>query len=290
MKIRSVFSVRKAHAERIGDLETRNPLDGPDPAFDPFLILGHHGPQLFPPNNTGMPFRDHPHRGFETVTFVLEGCMLHTDSSGQRRLMEKGGVQWMTAGAGIVHNEQVPPEFMKQGGLLEIVQLWVNLPARLKTASPAYVGVPASAMTTVMLDDGRGTLRLVSGKHDQVAGPIEPLTDVFMSHVTLDAGAHVHLPAPQGRTVLLYVMHGDIEAAEHAASGGDLVRWTDDGDVLEIVAASDTSFLFAHADPIGEPVATGGPFVMNTQAEVAQAFRDYREGAFDTPVVARDVA
>ncbi len=289
MKSRNVLAVHTAHSEHIDNLETRNPLAGPDPAFDPFLILGHHGPQVLGPDNAGMPFSDHPHRGFETVTFVLEGAMVHTDSTGQRRLMKKGGVQWMTAGAGVVHNEQVPPEFQKKGGLLEILQLWINLPARLKTVAPGYVGLHADAVVPRPLDGGRGTLYLVAGRYGKAIGPIKSLTDVFMSRVELEAGARVHLPAPQGRTVLLYVMHGDINIPEHTATGGDLVKWADDGDVLDITAESDATFLFAHADPVREPVIAHGPFVMNTQEEIAQAYRDYRSGAFSAPITSREI-
>lgn len=282
MTQRSILGVHAARRERIGDLETRNPLSEPVRSFDPFLILGHHGPQVFGPHNQGMPFSDHPHRGFETVTFVLEGAVVHTDSAGHGQVVNKGGVQWMTAGAGVVHNEQLTPDFLEEGGLLEVIQLWVNLPARLKTAPPAYVGAQAGAIVSCPLEGGDGTLHLISGRYGEATGPIKSLTDVFMSWVDLIAGARVRLPAPSGRTILLYVIRGDVRIAGRTATGGDLVKFADDGNAIDMAASSDAALLFAHADPIDEPVAARGPFVMNTEEEVAQAFRDYRNGAFTT--------
>ena len=284
MTQRNVLAVHTAHGEYIGDLETRNPLSEPIRDFDPFLILGHHGPQVFGPNNHGMPFSDHPHRGFETVTFIREGAVVHTDSSGHRRTVNEGGVQWMTAGAGVVHNEQVPPAFLHEGGLLEVLQLWVNLPARLKSTPPCYVGVQADGIVASPLDGGRGTLHLVAGHYGGATGPIKSLTGVFMSWVDLAAGARARLPAPRGRTILLYVIDGEISIAGHTATGGDLFKFADDGDAIEVTTSSDAVFLFAHADPIGEPVVAHGPFVMNTEDEIAQAFRDYRNGLFASSV------
>lgn len=284
MTNRSVISLRSTQREYIGDLETRNVLSDPnDRTYDPFLVLGHHGPQVFGPNNHGMPFEDHPHRGFETVTFILEGDLVHTDSSGQRRSVTKGGVQWMTAGAGVVHNEQVPPAFFRSGGLLEIIQLWVNLPARLKTRPAAYIGVQAGNIPSVPLPDRAGALHLVSGEHAGTIGPIRSLTNIFMSWVELAAGHRAVLPAPRTRTVLLYVMHGRVNLGEHAAQSGDLVRLADDGDTVEIEATGDARFLFAHADPINEPVVAHGPFVMNTEEQIKQAYRDYRAGLYGEP-------
>ncbi|HET8552641.1 MAG TPA: pirin family protein [Gammaproteobacteria bacterium] len=289
MRERSVLAVRTAHGELLGDMETRNPLSEPNRDFDPFLILGHHGPQVFGPDNNGMPFDDHPHRGFETVTFVLEGAVVHTDSGGHSRVVKKGGVQWMTAGAGMVHNEQVTPAFLQEGGLLEVLQLWVNLPARLKTTPPSYVGVQANGIVSSPIAGGGGTLHLVSGSYGRATGPIKSLTDVFMSWVDLAAGARVRLPAPHGRTILLYMIRGDVSIAGRTATGGDLIKFADDGDTIDVMASSDAVFLFAHAEPIGEPVAARGPFVMNTEEEVVQAFRDYRNGAFEANVPATEI-
>lgn len=283
MTLREVLAVKRARREKSGGLETRVALSDPtDPTFDPFLILGHHGPQFFSPGNSGMPFADHPHRGFETVTFVLEGSVVHTDSSGNRNIVGKGGVQWMTAGAGVVHSEQVPPEFLRDGGLLEVIQMWVNLPARLKMTPAAYTGVQAEAIPSVALETG-STMHLVAGEYGAVTGPISSITGVFMSWIDIATGARTLLPAPTGRTVLLYVMRGDVSIGARTSSGGDLVQFAADGDTIALTADTDAAFLFAHADPIGEPVVSGGLFIMNTKDEVDQAHRDHRAGRFGAP-------
>src|SRR5690606_20160867 len=162
--MRTVAKIHPAHRDDIADLVTRRPLPGPDIAqVDPFLFLNHHGPQVYPPGNRGLPFGPHPHRGFETVTFILEGNLAHYDSGGHASVIEAGGVQWMTAGSGLVHAEVSPPGFKQGGGALEILQLWVNLPARLKMTEPRYSGVQKEAIPAVPLPGGPGELALVSG-------------------------------------------------------------------------------------------------------------------------------
>ncbi|MGQ4877512.1 pirin family protein [Billgrantia sp. LNSP4103-1] len=281
MTTRSVASVHPAYRDDIGDLQTRRPLPGPGVSqVDPFLFLNHHGPQIYPPNNAGLPFGPHPHRGFETVTFILEGSLAHHDSGGHTSVIEAGGVQWMTAGSGLVHAEISPHEFKKRGGALEILQLWVNLPARLKMVSPRYVGVQRDAIPRVSLDEGRGSLELISGEYGGETGPVESLTDVFMSVVRLEPGGCAELPAPAGRSVFLYAVTGHARMAGERIAPWHLVELNDDGETILLEAETPCCFLFGHAEPIGEPVVAHGPFVMNTQAEIAQAVRDYEAGKF----------
>jgi len=287
---RSVLGVTRSRAERAGELETRVALSDPtDTTFDPFLMFGHHGPQTFPPGNKGMPFGDHPHRGFETVTFVLEGAVVHNDSSGHHRTVGKGGVQWMTAGAGVVHSELVTPEFLRDGGLLEVIQLWINLPARLKMAPAAYTGIQAEAIPVLALSDA-STLHLVSGEYGDKTGPIASLTGVFMSWIALAAGDRVLLPAPAGRTILLYVVRGNVSADGQKAADGDLFHFADKGEVVELAADTDAVLVFAHGDPIGEPVVARGPFVMNSEDEIDQAFQDYHAGKFRAAPAATEIS
>jgi redox-sensitive bicupin YhaK (pirin superfamily) len=156
MPSRSVSVQYPAYRDDIGDLVTRRPLPGPAiEQVDPFLFLNHHGPQTYPPNNQGLPFGPHPHRGFETVTFILEGELAHLDSGGHESIIRAGGVQWMTAGAGLVHAELSPASFKQAGGPLEILQLWVNLPGRLKMTAPAYVGLQREDIPVLQLDGGK---------------------------------------------------------------------------------------------------------------------------------------
>lgn len=281
--MRTVSALHRAHRDDIADLVTRRPLPGPGVAqVDPFLFLNHHGPQVYPPGNRGLPFGPHPHRGFETVTFILEGNLAHYDSGGHESVIEAGGVQWMTAGSGLVHAEVSPPAFRRDGGPLEILQLWVNLPARLKMTSPRYSGVQAEQIPAVPLPGGAGELALVSGAFDGAQGPIESLTGVFMAVVRLEPGGRAELPAPRGRAVFLYVARGGAIVSGVAVEQWHLVELNDDGDSVAVEAAGEEGavLLFGHAEPIREPVAAYGPFVMNSEAEIRQAIHDYRAGKF----------
>jgi redox-sensitive bicupin YhaK (pirin superfamily) len=284
MTVRSVKRVHPAARDDIGDLVTRRPLPGPAlDQLDPFLFLNHHGPQVYPPHNRGLPFGPHPHRGFETVSFIVEGEMAHADSGGHESVIRAGGVQWMTAGRGIVHSEHAPEHMKEHGGAFEVLQLWLNLPAKLKMTAPHYVGVQRAELPAIELDGGKATMTLIAGELDGRKGPIESITGVFMSTVELEHGAHIDLPAPQGRTVFLYVVRGEVGVGGTRAPQHHLIELADDGDAVAIEAASDALLLFGHADPIGEPVVAYGPFVMNTREEIDDALRDYREGRFDQP-------
>lgn len=286
MPSRSLAGIHPALRDDIADLVTRRPVPGPGlDQVDPFLFLNHHGPQTYPPGNNGLPFGPHPHRGFETVTFILEGNLAHYDSGGHESVIEAGGVQWMTAGSGLIHAEVSPPAFKQAGGGLEILQLWVNLPAALKMTAPRYTGVQADAIPAIPVADGQGTLNLIAGTFAGVTGPIPSLTGVFMSTLRLSAGARIDLPAPQGRSVFLYVVSG------HPTVGGaDVAAWhlatmAADGDHVALAvpqdAGEDAVLLFGHADPIREPVVAHGPFVMNTREEIGEAIRDYQAGKFN---------
>jgi redox-sensitive bicupin YhaK (pirin superfamily) len=277
-------TIRKLHdavREDIGELVTRRPLPGPGiDQLDPFLFLNHHGPQVYPPGNRGLPFGPHPHRGFETVTFIVDGTLAHRDSGGHESVIGPGGVQWMTAGRGLVHAELSPDDFKRRGGGLEILQLWVNLPSRLKMAPPRYVGLNRGEIPSCESDAGRATIGVISGTWNGQAGPIASLTDIHMMRVGLSTGGHVRLPAPRGRSIFLYVVRGAVRVAGTTAQAFQLVELEEDGEEVVLEAAADSVLLFGHAAPIGEPVAAYGPFVMNTREEIRQAISDYEAGRF----------
>jgi hypothetical protein len=278
---RSVRRLHAAYRDDIGALVTRRPLPGPGlEQVDPFLFLNHHGPQVYPPGNGGLPFGPHPHRGFETVTFILAGELAHLDTAGHESVIGAGGVQWMTAGRGLVHSELSPEPFRRHGGPLEILQLWVNLPARLKMAPPAYTGLQRDSIPALPTADGRGRVNLVAGRFGGAEGPVRSLTGVFMSTVELAAGGHVDFERLGGRSVFLYVVRGTIGIGGATAAAHTLVELDRQGDRLDIDAGEDSVLLFGHADPIGEPVVAQGPFVMNTREEIVQAIRDYQAGRF----------
>lgn len=190
-------------------------------------------------------------------------------------------MQWMTAGSGLIHAEVSPPFFKQYGGPLEILQLWVNLPARLKMTQPAYTGVQMDEIPVIPLAGGQGTLELVSGTFEGVTGPIRSVTGVFMSTVHLTSGAHVQLPAPRGRSVFLYIVSGTVTLSGVPVEQWHLVTLADDGDEVAVEARTDAILLFGHADPTGEPVVAQGPFVMNSREEISEAIRDYQTGMFD---------
>jgi quercetin 2,3-dioxygenase len=282
MTAKTVLALHPAHRDDIGDLTTRRPAPGPGlEQIDPFLLLNHHGPQTYGPNNAGLPFGPHPHRGFETVTFILEGELAHRDSAGHESVIAAGGVQWMTAGSGLVHAEVSPEDFRRDGGALELLQLWVNLPGRLKMSPPRYVGMQAAEIPAIPVDQGQATVNLISGSWGGHTGPIPSLTGVFMTTILLKAGGRAGFGSLGGRNVLLYVVSGEVKANGTAVPAWTLAELDLEGDMLEMVAEADSVVLFGHAEPIGEPVAAHGPFVMNTREEIIEAIRDYNAGLFD---------
>ncbi len=271
-----------AMRDDIADLTTRRPVPGAEiDQVDPFLFLNHHGPQEYAPHNHGLPFGPHPHRGFETVTFILTGELAHLDSAGHESIIKAGGIQWMTAGSGLVHAEVSPEEFKRRGGPLEILQLWVNLPPRLKLTAPRYVGLQRDEIPAIATPDGKGTLHLVSGEWEGHKGAMQPLLDIFLSTVELAAGGRISFPGVAKRNVFLYVVRGSIKVAGEQAPEWHLIELNEDGDSVEIEAEADSVLLFGHAEPIGAPVVAYGPFVMNSREEIMQAIQDYQAGKFN---------
>ncbi len=279
---RTLKRVHPAHRDDIADLTTRRPLPSASlPHLNPFLFLNHHGPQVYAPHNGGLPFGPHPHRGFETVTFVLDGSLAHSDTGGHESVIDAGGIQWMTAGSGLIHAELSPQTFMERGGSLEILQLWLNLPARLKMTAPRYIGVQRESIPVVISADGGARVKLVSGEWQGTRGPVDSLTNAFMSMVEMDAGSTVSFDRLEHRQVFLYVVSGAVQIQGKPVTQFNLAELDVPGDVLELNAIAPTVLLFGHADFIDEPIAAGGPFVMNTQEELRQAVADYHAGKFD---------
>lgn len=248
--------------------------------IDPFIFLNHHGWQEYKPGNIGLPFGPHPHRGFETVTFILEGDLTHKDSSGSESVISGGGVQWMTAGSGLVHSEISSEEFKKNGGPLELLQLWVNLPAKHKMTKPAYKGLQKDEIPTVSWDEGKVTASIISGLWDGKEAPVKPLTDIHLASIRFQIGGKHTFSIDPDKTVFLYVVKGKILVNGEAAGKHHLVEFNHEGKIIEIKAQADAYILFGYATPFREPFVAHGPFVMNTQAEIIQAYEDYHAGKF----------
>ncbi|MET0621626.1 MAG: pirin family protein [Pyrinomonadaceae bacterium] len=281
--MKTVVGLHRATRADIGELVTYQALPVSTLAVErvePFIFLNHHGPQIYPPRNGGLPFGPHPHRGFETVTFILAGDLLHKDSGGYQSLISAGGVQWMTAGRGLIHAEVSSEEFKAGGGPVEMLQLWVNLPARLKMTEPRYTGLQREEIPTAEADGGRVVLSVVSGSWEGTRGPFETLTDVSLCVARFAPGGRLRARVEAGRVVLCYVVSGTLKVNGRAAAARTAVELSDEGEAVEVEAESEAVLLLGHAARNREPIASYGPFVMNTREELEQAVRDYRAGQF----------
>ncbi|TYZ09229.1 pirin family protein [Hymenobacter lutimineralis] len=282
--MRTIKQLHRAQSAPIADLITYRALPTRSVEhLDPFLFLNHHGPQVYPPSNRGLPFGPHPHRGFETVTFILEGDIMHQDSGGHQSVIEAGGIQWMTAGSGLIHSEVSSDAFKQTGGPLEILQLWVNLPAKDKMVAPRYTGLQASQIPVVTLDEGRVQLQAVSGTWSGTQGAVESPAGVALATVQFQQGGKLSLTIPAEHTIFCYVIRGKLQVNGQSAEARQLVEFNYDGNDLHVEAQSaDAVLLLGHARPFGEPIVAYGPFVMNSEAEIRQAYADYQAGKFGT--------
>lgn len=279
--MRSIKNIHKAEARPISDLLTFSPMPSSSlQMLDPFIFLNHHGYQEYGKNNKGLPFGPHPHRGMETVTFILEGDVAHKDTGGHESVINKGGVQWMTAGRGLMHAEVSSKQFKEQGGPLEILQLWVNLPARLKHTEPAYTGLQKEEIPTNLSDDGKVRTQVVSGILNGTSGGIQTLTPIHLATLFFESGGCFKTSIPQDHNILCYVIRGEVKIQGETIDRRKLVEFNNDSPELQIDALTDSILLFGHAKPFNEPVVTGGPFVMNTQEEINQAYIDFQAGKF----------
>jgi quercetin 2,3-dioxygenase len=250
---------------------------------DPFLLLDHMGPIEFKPGqNTGFP--DHPHRGFETVTYLLAGQMEHRDSFGNRGFLEAGDVQWMTAGSGLVHSEMPGRDLVRTGGRLEGFQIWINLPKRDKMTAPRYQELKSAQVPQAEREGVR--VKVIAGEALGTKSSIESRTPMLYLHLTLAPGAHHVQEIPKDFNALAYVIHGQAAFGGLAQPQGDgrVAVFSHDGEEVAISNPSDkpVDVLLIAGEPIGEPVARYGPFVMNTREELVQAFEDFRNGKMGT--------
>ena len=281
--MKTIKANHKAVSEPIADLVTFRAIPSAHISMnqlDPFIFLNHHGWQTYKPNNNGLPFGPHPHRGFETVTFILEGDLTHKDSSGASSIITEGGVQWMTAGSGLVHAEVSSEEFKKNGGPLEILQLWVNLPAAHKMTAPKYIGLQSDEIPVALWDDGKVKAQIIAGNWSGTEGAVKPLTDIHLSRIDFAPGGKMTTNIAENKTVFLYVVKGKIKVNGEAVEMHHIVEFNHDGKVVELKSLEESIILFGYATPFHEPFLAYGPFVMNTQEEIMQAYEDYNNGKF----------
>ena len=275
---------RSPHAHWVGDgFPVRSLFTYDDLArqISPFLLLDYAGPHDFTPTRDRRGVGQHPHRGFETVTIVYQGELEHRDSTGAGGLIGPGDVQWMTAANGIVHEEFHSPAFARTGGTLEMVQLWVNLPARDKRAAAGYQTLLATEIPVVALDDQRGSLRVIAGEFQGHQGPARTFTAMDVWDLRLNAQATLQLPVAAGRNAALVVLRGTVRVnGEREAGPASLVLLERGGEDIVLEALEGASVLLLSGEPIDEPIVGYGPFVMNSQAEIAESFDDFHAGRF----------
>jgi quercetin 2,3-dioxygenase len=253
--------------------------DGRAPS--PFLLLDHAGPAEFPPAKRRRGVDFHPHRGFETVTIAYQGEVEHRDSAGNAGKITPGDVQWMTAGSGVLHEEKHSQEFTEQGGTFEMVQLWVNLPARFKLTPPRYQTLLARQIPRVKLASDSGDLRVIAGEFDGARGPARTFTPVTLWDLALHDGKSAALPLPDGHSAALLALSGAAGLDDGARlDPGRIAVFDTAGAGVQLRAQGELHALVLGGEPIDEPIAGYGPFVMNTEAEIEEAVRDFQQGRF----------
>jgi redox-sensitive bicupin YhaK (pirin superfamily) len=249
--------------------------------ISPFLLLDHAGPADFTPTQERRGVGQHPHRGFETVTIVYDGEVEHRDSTGAGGKIGPGDVQWMTAARGIIHEEFHSEAFARSGGALEMVQLWVNLPAKDKMADAGYQTIVDGDIPVLPLAEQAGHLRLIAGTFAGVTGPARTFTPIDLWDLRLNAGKSVTLDLHAGRNSALVILRGTVQVnGEEVARQGQLVLFERDGSQIRLEANDEAKVLLLSGEPIDEPIVGHGPFVMNTEQEIHQAFEDFHSGRF----------
>ncbi|MCY6413946.1 pirin family protein [Acinetobacter sp. VNH17] len=248
----------------------------------PFLLLDHLGPGRLAPKSNKKGVNQHPHRGFETVTLVFAGELQHQDSTGAGGIIKAGDVQWMTAASGVEHIEQFSPEFRERGGNFEMVQLWVNLPAKDKMSAPRYQGLTDHAIPKILLENDAGYVRVIAGEFHNTQGIAQTFTPMNVLDLHLKKGHQMILPASQGDTTLVYLRRGKVRFAtdEDLLEEQGMAVMSALGTDVEITALENCDVLFLSAQPLHEPINGHGPFVMNTYDEILQAYDDIKTGRF----------
>jgi redox-sensitive bicupin YhaK (pirin superfamily) len=281
MKFRTVAQITEAGEVAMGPLTVKQPLPTQRvERVDPFLLLHHFGPLEVEPGYDPLDLGPHPHRGFEPVTFLYQGGIRHRDSRGNTGHLEAGDVQWMTAGMGIIHSERASKVFREQGGTLEGIQFWVNLPKKDKMVQPRYQDIKAADIPRYTTADGLATVKVVAGQFGDLCGPALTHTPIQAWQLSLRVGGALELPLPAEHEALLYVLHGDVKLNNNwNYTDGKMLVFRQDGEGIQLTGlAEDSELLLLSGEPLREPVAQWGPYVMNTQTEIMKAMRDYQMG------------
>ncbi len=277
--IKKIKTVYNSRPQQVGDgfvgknaISTYNYKD-----FSPFLMLDHHGPMQVKPSNIPKGVDEHPHRGIETITVVFEGALQHRDSAGNKGVLYAGDMQWMTAASGIVHEEKHEIEFSKKGGILNFIQLWTNLPAKLKMTEPNYQEITAASVPVIDLAEGV-KLRVLAGELAGIQGSAKTNMPLILGELQISQKSDFELKITEGFNIGLYIMSGQVAMGKQWIPEGKIIAFENEGDTLHILTDGPAHLLVLGGEPINEPIVAHGPFVMNTEEEIIQTIKDYQMG------------
>ena len=277
--MRSIEKIVTAEDVMMGQFRISQPLPVKElRQVDPFLLLHHAGPKHHSPGDKGLNVEAHPHTGFEPVTFVFNGEVEHRDSLGNESIIKAGGVQWITAGKGIVHSEKASAEFQKKGGDFEIIQLWINLPKALKKTYPRYYGYDAEDIPFYLSDDKKTKLNVVAGNYKNITGPVVSVTNITAYTAYLDEFSNLELEFKDNENVIFYVLNGHVRIDNNDIKDKQLGVFERDDSQINIRSILKSKLLILAGKPLKEPVYNYGPFVLNSKDEVIDAINDYESG------------
>lgn len=282
MKLNTIKRVGKSDFVNMGPIELRQPIPTQDiEMVDPFILLHHYGPYQIDEENNPFDLGPHPHRGFEPITFLIQGEQLHRDSLGHESVVKSGDVQWTTAGRGIIHSEGPTKEFVQKGGTLEGIQLWLNLPAEKKMIQPNYQHIKSEDFNIVSSDDGKVKVQIVAGNLEGKSGKIATQTSVNAYIIDVEEDGIYDVNIPKDHQSVLYLLNGEVvinNEVELILDQSQLIEFHQDGQGFSLKGKAKSKLLFLSGAPFKEKVASWGPYVMNTQTEIMEALRDYQMG------------
>jgi len=282
MKLNTIKSVGRSDLVNMGTIRLRQPI--PTQAIeniDPFVLLHHYGPYEINALNNPFDLGPHPHRGFEPITFLIQGEQLHRDSLGNESIVKAGDVQWTTSGRGIIHSEGPTASFVEKGGTLEGIQLWLNLPAAKKMMQPKYQHVASESFNIITSEDNKVTVQVIAGDYNAIQGKITTQTSVNTYMINMEEGGTINVPMNSLHQSMLYLLNGDVmvnEEIQLLKGENQLIEFNTDGNEIVIISKTKSKLLFLSGCPLNEKVANYGPYVMNTQTELLEAMRDYQQG------------
>ncbi len=282
MKSNTIKTVGRSDFVNMGPIKLRQPLPSQDiDMVDPYILLHHYGPYEISEENNPFDLGPHPHRGFEPITFLIQGEQLHRDSLGNKSIVKAGDVQWTTAGRGIIHAEAPTKAFVRKGGVLEGIQLWLNLPAEKKMIPANYQHAKNADFNVINSDDGKVEIQIIAGELEGKYGKISTQTSVNAFIIDVEEGGTHFIKVPETQQSMLYLLTGDVTINGSEVlklNENQLIRFNQDGDGFSVKGQKTSKLLFLSGEPFNEKVTTYGPYVMNTQTEIMEAMRDYQMG------------